>query len=147
MIKRWWKQMSASDAQNPPNPNSQATGNLRLSKARHPVNHKIYFREDFFVDSSWTQADSNDPTYEKCYVEMEVALDGEHLGKNVFRIDYKPSRIAAQNNVPTVLKWGGMLGNRLRHEDHAQEYVVLERLHDGSTSITIQAEEPRPFVS
>lgn len=147
VIKRWWKKMSASDAQKPPNLNSQATGNLRLSKARHPIDHKVYFRNEFFADAHWIQADPNDPTYEMCYVEMDVTLDGEHLGKNAFRIDYKPSRIAAQNNVPTVLKWGGILGNRLRHEDHAQEYVVLERFHDGSASITIQADEPEPILS
>lgn len=147
VIKRWWKKMSASDAQKPPNPNSQVTGNLRLSQARHPIDHKIYFREEFFMDANWIQADPNDPTYEMCYVEMDVTIGGEHLGKNAFRIDYKPSRIAAQNNVPTVLKWGGVLGNRLRHEDHAQEYVVLERLRDDSARITIQAEKPEPIIS
>jgi hypothetical protein len=146
VIKRWWKKMSPSDAQKPPNPNSQATGNLRLSKARHPVDHKIYFREDFFVDAHWIQVDPDDPAYEMCYVEMDVIIDGEHLGKNAFRIDYKPSRIAAQNNVPTVLKWGGVLSNRLRHEEHAREYVVLERLQGGSTRITIQAAEPESII-
>ena len=109
VVKRWWKKMSASDAQKPPNPNSQVTGNLRLSQARHPIDHKIYFREEFFMDAHWIQADPNDPTYEMCYVEMDVTLGGDHLGMNAFRIDYKPSRIAAQNNVPTVLKWGACL--------------------------------------
>jgi hypothetical protein len=146
-IKRWWKKMSPSDAQKPPNPNSQVTGNLRLSRAHHLINHKVYFRDDFFADAHWIQADPNDPTYEMCHVEMDVTLDDEDLGTTAFRIDYKPSRIAAQNNVPTVLKWGGVLGNRLRNEDHAHEYVVLERLQDGSTRLEIQARDPGPFVA
>jgi PLD-like domain len=144
-IRRWWKKMSASDAQHPPRPTSAVTGNLRLSKAGHPIDHKTYFRHDFFEDAHWERADPDDPAYEKCFVEMDVEVDGDHLGVMPFRVDYKPGRIADQNNVPTVLKWGG-LGARLRGEDDTDEFVVVERLADGSYRLSIQANEPQDFL-
>ena len=55
VAKRWWKALSASDAQHPPRPTSAVTGNLRLSKAGHPIDHKTYFRRDFFGMPSGSQ--------------------------------------------------------------------------------------------
>jgi hypothetical protein len=77
---------------------------------------------------------------------MDVVIDGEQLGMTRFRIDYLPSRIADQGNVPTVLKWGD-LGNRLSREDHSGEYVVIERLDDGSFRLIIQSAAPAPFLA
>lgn len=145
VVKRWWKKMRGSDAQHPPRPTSAVTGNLRLAKAGHPIDHKIYFRNDFFEDANWEQVNPGDPSYEMCFVEMDVVVEGDRLGVMPFRIDYKPSRIADQNNVSTVLKWGG-LGTRLRHEDHTNEFVVLEKLSNGTYIMSIQSGEPEEFI-
>lgn len=145
-VKRWWKKMSGSDAQHPPQPTSAVTGALRLAKAGHPIDHTTYFRNDFFGDAHWETAGTSDPTYEKCFVEMDVDINGTGLGVMPFRVDYKPGRIAGQGNISTVLKWGG-LGARLRSEDHASEFTVLERLADGTYRLSIQAGEPQDFMA
>ena len=82
-----------------------------------------------------------------CYVEIEVNVDGEVLGTTPFRVDYKPGRIADQNNMPTVLKWGGPLGSKLRRENHTDEFAVLEKLSNGAHRLSIQAAEPGDFIA
>ncbi|MBW0113910.1 phospholipase D family protein [Pseudonocardia abyssalis] len=137
--RRWFKKLSASDAQQPPRPGSNVTGALRLSQARLPIDHKTYFRQDFFGDQIW-RPDERSSGLEVCFVEMKVFVYGQDLGIMPFRIDHKASRIADQNNVPTVLKWGG-LGERLRREDHKGDFVIIEVLNDGYV-LRIQLEEP-----
>lgn len=145
VVKRWFKKMSASDAQHPPQPTSAVTGNLRLSKAGHPIDHKTYFRQIFFGAADWLNADPGDPTYERCAVDFDVSIRDEHIGLISFRVDYTPRRVANQNNVPTVLKWGD-LGSKMRAEDHRGEYVVLEMLANRSYRMSIQAREPDNFL-
>lgn len=146
VTKRWWKKMRASDAQHPPRPTSAVTGNLRLSKAGHPIDWTTYFRQVFFQDANWEAVNPSDPAYEMCFVEMDVRINGDSLGLTAFRVDYDPRRIADQGNVPTVLKWGA-LGSRLRREDHTDEFVVLEKLVDGTYRLTIQPTEPTEFMA
>ena len=48
VVKRWFKEMDGTAAQQPPSPSSNPTGNLRLSQEAFAIDHKKYFREVFF---------------------------------------------------------------------------------------------------
>jgi hypothetical protein len=62
VVKRWFKRMSPSDAQRPRGHGTNPTGNLRLVKARHRIDHTTYFRQNFFGPLSWrTRTGSKGP--------------------------------------------------------------------------------------
>lgn len=141
VLARWSKRMPPSDAQRPPQVNSAVTGNLRLSKAGHDIDHKTYFRDEFFSGARWEEVTPGSSDYEKALVEFDVTISGNYLGPVVLRIDHQPSRVSNQNNVATVLKWGA-LSALMRQDDHTNEWVVLERLSDGTFRLTVQPTAP-----
>ena len=145
VAKRWFKKMRATDAQRPPKPNSNVTGNLRLSQARHPIDWTTYFRDDFFDCATWIPELSK-PTEEYCLLDFDVSIRGKSLGVHSLRVDHLPSRMASQSNVPTVLKWGDLSAS-LRKVDHVGDWVVLERLTDDSFRLEVRRDSPGPFIA
>jgi hypothetical protein len=130
----WSKVMASSDAQYP-DAGTNPTGKLRLSKAGHAVDHKTWFRESFFDGMPWvTQMRSGKP-YEVAHVPFRVTMDGVDLGVQVLLVDHAPHRVAGQNNVPTVLSWGGTIGSRLAASSHIGRTVTLQR--DGMGRFTL----------
>ncbi|MDP1720228.1 MAG: phospholipase D family protein [Candidatus Nanopelagicaceae bacterium] len=138
-VEIWTKKLQSSDAQHPPKPSSKITGNLRLAKAGNAIDHKTYFRDVFFFNENWIGADPKDPSYEKCLVEMKVKVHEKIIGTFPFRIDHKADRIAGQNNVPTVLKWGpfgtfmranDFRGNVLKLTSFANDTYLMEIMKD-----------------
>ncbi len=131
VVALWWKRLSASDAQHPPSSASAPTGNLRLSKAGHPIDWRTYFRRDFFGSEQWRKTQVSGHQAEEASVRFDVVLGGQSLGEVDILIDYATHREADQNNVPTVLHWGA-LGEHMRATDFTGFYVVLSKLGDGS---------------
>jgi HKD family nuclease len=142
IFESWTKKLNASDSQHPPQQGSAVTGNVRLSQAGNGIDHKRYFREIFFGRENWIGIESRNLDYEKCLVEFEMIVNGKSLGLVPLRIDHKAGRIADQNNVPTVLKWGYM-GAFMRKKNYEGEWLTLEAYADGSYKLLITREDPR----
>ncbi len=138
---RWYKKMSNSDAQQRRTPNTQVTGNLKLTEARLPVNHRTFFRYVFFGDCNWAGKEVNRGIKEEAVVPFHVTADGGPLGTYSLKIDHAEYRVASQGNVPTWLHWGNDLSQYLRDNGHVDDYVTLERREDGEYTLTI-SEEP-----
>jgi HKD family nuclease len=143
IFETWSKKLNASDAQHPPQKDSAVTGNVRLSQAGNPIDHKVYFREIFFGGENWIGVESGKNGYEKCLVEFEVIDNGKNLGLVPFRIDHNAARIADQNNVPTVLKWGPTMGAYMRQNNHIGKWLTLISYTDGSYQMLITKDDPQ----
>jgi len=142
--KRWFKQLSSSDAQHPPRANSTVTGALRLNQADHPIDWRTYFRRKFFDGLNWHSEQSrNQRPIEYVMVPLHVTVNGQDLGDHVCRVDHAPHREQGQSNVPTDLKWGPLMP-AMRANDYTGEYVVLERLSDGTYRLEILPNDPGP---
>jgi HKD family nuclease len=136
----WSKKLSASDAQHPPHSESKRTGALRLGKSVHEIDKNTFFRDDMFGNLTWAQ-DGNKPHLSFCIVPFRVTISDQDLGTVGLRVDHDVRRIAGQNNVPTVLKWGA-LNQALIAVNHESEWVALEALLDGTFSLTIGNTQP-----
>ncbi len=140
--------MKGTDAQQPPGPNTSPTHNLRLAAARHPIDIETYFRDSFFDQTNWVQDPFNMDVH-FTQVDIRVVVDSlRHSpipqgveGTKTFRVDHNPTRVASQNNVPTVLKWGP-LEEYLRTNDYVDSWVLLEKFDNGEYQLTITDTNP-----
>jgi hypothetical protein len=140
--KRWFKQLSRSDAQHPPRAGSKVTGALRMSKANHPIDWRTYFRREFFSGLKWdSELSRNHMSVEYARVPFYVLIDGQAIGEYECRIDHAPHREQDQSNVPTDLKWGPLMPV-IRATDYTGDYVIIERLNDGSYRLEITPNDP-----
>lgn len=133
--RRWFKQLDNTAAQQVKSDNSNPTGNLRLSQEDAPVDHKVYFRYDFFGGLPWTPADGKDSEQE-VIVRFQTWIDGQDHGMQDLRISHDPRRIAGQGNVPTVLHWGP-IGKILRETNYVGYFINLERTESGNFFLII----------
>jgi hypothetical protein len=145
VVRRWWKKLQATDALQPPGPRSKITGNLRLTKEKHPIDKVTYFRQEFFGLENWTP-DARTPDVEYIEIPMEVKIRDTDLGLVPIRVDYNPKRISNQGNIPTVLKWGRTLTPILRATSHIGDYAVVEQLSNGTYVLRVQTEYPGDFI-
>jgi hypothetical protein len=137
--------MAASDAQHPPRSGSNVTGVVRLNQNRLPIDHRTYFRNEFFDDLPWVPGARAGT--EGTVVPFEVIVDGESLGEHRLRVDYNPAREADQNNVTTVLHWD-TLGPTLAATNYTDYFVVTEKSPAGyRLTITSQLLDRESFVS
>jgi hypothetical protein len=141
--KRWFKRLSASDAQHPPTAGSNVTGVLRLVQAGHAINQTNYFRHDFFAPLPWAGTPKPRGLLEQTVVPFDVVIAGASLGTHNLRVDDAAYREAGQGNHTSVLHWDS-LAAALAGADHTDDYVVLERLVDGSYRLEITASDPGP---
>jgi len=138
--RRWFKKMDHTAAQQPKGKHSNPTGNLRLSQEDADINHKIYFRNDFFAGLPWSPT-PNKTTEQEVQVTFHTWIDGQDLGPVEIRISHDPNRISGQGNVPTVLHWGP-LGRILRGINYIDFFVNLEITNVGEYRLII-SEGPR----
>ncbi len=141
--KRWFKRLSASDAQHPPTAGSNVTGVLRLVQAGHAINQTNYFRHDFFAPLPWAETPKPRGLFEQTVVPFDVVVAGVHLGVRNLRVDDAAYREAGQGNHTSVLHWDGLTAT-LAGTDHGGDFVVLERLADGSYRLEITPHDPSP---
>ncbi len=143
VVRRWFKQMDHTAAQQKKTSKSNTTGNLRLNEATFAIDHKKYFHEVFFGGLAW--APSADPSVEEVWVPMQTIIDGDYLGDVMLRVSHADKRIAGQGNVPTLLHWGN-LGARLRENDYRDMYVTLERALGNEFALTIAGSPTGDFL-
>lgn len=144
---RWFKKMSNSDAQQRGTPNTQVTGNLKLTEARLPIDHMTFFRYIFFSDCNWAGKEVARGIKEEAIVPFHIVADGGSLGEYSLKIDHADYRVASQGNVATWLHWGNDLSQYLRDNSHVGDYVTLERRTNGTYALIISEEPSGQFVS
>lgn len=138
--RRWVKPLDNTAAQQVRSPGSNPTGNLRFSQESAAIDHKVYFRDDFFGGLPWTPRDGRDSEQE-VVVGFRTWIDGVDHGVQDLRLSHDPRRIAGQGNVPTLLHWGD-LGPLLRQTSYVGWYVSVERTVDGEYNLVI-SQAPR----
>lgn len=141
VVKRWFKALSASDAQHPPKAGSNVTGVLRLVQAGHAIDQTRYFRHDLFVALPWAGTPKARGLFEQTVVPFEVVIGGTSLGTHNLRVDDAAYREAGQGNHTSVLHWDG-LGPTLAASDYTDHYVVLERRADGTYRLELTPNDP-----
>ncbi|MGQ0824221.1 MAG: phospholipase D family protein [Actinomycetota bacterium] len=140
-VKRWFKRLASSDAQHPPGGQSNVTGVLRLVQAGHPIDQTSYFRQDFFAPLPWAATPKPRGLFEQTVVPFAVRLNGADAGMHNLRVDDAAYREAGQGNHTSVLHWDG-LGPTLAATDYTGNFVVLERLADGTYRLEITPHDP-----
>jgi HKD family nuclease len=139
LVASWSKTLGHADAQQPARAGTNPTGNLRLAKAGHDVDHLTWFRRDLFGPATWTPSqDSHGNPIEEATVSMGVTLGGVELGATDLRVTHGEHRVARQGNVPTWLHWGPRVGQILRDTDYTGHTVTIERLDDDSYRLRIE---------
>lgn len=139
-VARWSKRMSRTDAQYAP-AGTNVTGHLKLTQAQHPIDQKVYFRDDFFGNLAWSTEQEARGDKETATCAFDVVFDGQDLGTVPLEIDHAEYRIADQNNVPTWLHWGA-LADRLRGANFSGWWVTIERFAGGRYGLRISSTEP-----
>ncbi|WP_323986767.1 phospholipase D family protein [Microbacterium plantarum] len=139
--RRWSKELDHTAAQQPKGAKTNPTGNLRLSREAAPINHKTYFREQFFEGLPWTPTEGHN-TEQEAVAEFNVWIDGHDLGAVDLRLSHDPERVSGQGNVPTVIHWGRDLGEVLKRTNYIGQYVTLEKTMAGRFNLVI-ARNPR----
>ncbi|MFF4816949.1 phospholipase D-like domain-containing protein [Kitasatospora sp. NPDC001309] len=138
--RRWIKQLDNTAAQQVKSAASNPTGNLRLSQENASIDHKHYFRDDFFGGLPWTPTEGKD-TEQEVVVGFHTWIDGTDHDIQELRISHDPKRISGQGNVPTVLHWG-VLAPQMRETDYVGLHISLERTTGGKYNLVI-SQEPR----
>lgn len=138
--RRWVKELDHTAAQQVKSAKSNPTGNLRLSQEDAPIDHKVYFRDDFFGGLPWTPTEGKESEQE-VKVGFRTWIDGGDFGVQDLRVSHDPGRISGQGNVPTVIHWG-VLSQVLRETNYIGYYVSLERTDDRDYNLVI-SKKPR----
>ena len=140
---RWHKKMSFSDAQQKARPNTKVTGHLKLTQAKHPIDHRVFFRTVLFESCDWQSEHTPRGAKEFTTAPFDVVIGGERFGTHHLKLDHAEYRVANQGNVPTWLHWGSALGQYLRNNSHVGDFVTIED-RDGLFYITISED---PFIT
>lgn len=143
IVKRWFKKMNRSDAQQTPS-GTNPTGVLRLSQEDFAIDHKKYFKDIFFGQQEWSPT-SRDFNIEETWVTMQAVVASDYLGNVNIRISYAPKRVSGQGNISTVLHWGD-LGARMRSNNYQGMYVTLERGAGSKYALTIAGQPTGEFA-
>jgi hypothetical protein len=139
VVASWSKTLGHADAQQRVRPETNPTGNLRLAKAGHDIDHLTWFRYHLFGPATWTPGqDSRGNPIEEATVSIEVTVGGVGLGATDLRVTHGEHRVARQGNVPTWLHWGARVGPILRETDYTGHTVTIERLGNASYRLRIE---------
>jgi PLD-like domain len=143
VVKRWYKQLPTTDAQQLDPSTSSGSASATLIQFHHPIDPTTYFRHNLFEDADWLPEEGQRET---ASVEFDVWIEGVSWGKRQLVIVYDPSFESGQANRTTLLRWGAELNEYLRANDHSDDYLSLERLSDGSYRLTISQAVVGPFM-
>jgi len=133
----WVKTLSASDAQRPPSPGSNPTGNLRLTQAGNQIEWLTWFRRVLFGPATWeSRHDRGGNPIDTATISFHVAIESDDLGVHQLVVDHAPHRESGQSNHATVLHWGS-LRERLEQQDLTGRDLELARLSDGTYRLRV----------
>ena len=137
VTRRWFKRMSAADAQRPRAANTNPTGHLTPVKSDHPIQPATWFHDHLFAGAEWLPAPSPTGGRERATTTFHVRIGEEDLGELLLDVTYTPSFEAGQGNRTTVVHWGTTIGDRFRQHDYTGYYVTIERTTAGIFIMTI----------
>ncbi len=145
-VRRWYKKLSSSDAQQLRTSNTNPTNHLKLGKARHPIDQKTYFRHAYFADRHWISSMRARGTMEETIIPFEFFVDGRFDSTQEMKVDYAEFRIANQNNTPTWLHWNTYMGQYLREHNHTGDFITLEVTDEGVHRLILASQPAGPFM-
>lgn len=146
VLRRWSRDLDNTAAQRVLSPNSNPTGNLRLTQAGHGIRHETYFYKDLFGGLPWTPR-AGRPTEQEVLVDFDCTIDGSNVGVVTVRLSHDLDRISGQANIPSLLHWGPILGAQLRARNFVGQYISIERLTDGTFRLVIDSSPTGPFIA
>lgn len=143
-VRRWTKKLRRSDAQQP-SLGSNPTGNLRLTKAGHPIDWRTFFRNDLLATAHWTAGiDGHGQTIERATIPIVADMGGGQSTHHL-AVSHAPHRESGQANHTTVLHWGSLM-DTLTATDHTDDYVAISRLSDGSFLLEVMPWDPGAII-
>ena len=145
-VRRWFKQMSAADAQRPLGQNTNPTGHLTLVQGGYPIQHASWFRDDLFSGADWTTFNAPSDQRERAAITFRMRIAGVDRGEIVLEVTHTPSFESHQGNRTTVVHWGTTMGNHLRQHDYTNYYITIERAESGEFLMVIDNNPTGPFV-
>jgi hypothetical protein len=111
-------------------------------KAGFPVDTQTYFREDLFGHVDWVPGKTRtNKDIETASIRMATSILGIHLGVLSFSVSYARNRHARQNNYTSILHLGP-LSAIFSSQNMTDKWLCVERLDDGSFSLTITNNKP-----
>ena len=144
--RRWFKKMSAADAQRPRSTNTNPTGHLTLVRSRHPIAQGTWFRENLFARADWNIVDPPDGTRERATITFHMRIGQKDLGAIPLDVTFTPSFESGQGNRTTVVHWGETIGNRFRQNNYTDYYVTIERTLAGEFRMIINRVPGGDFI-
>ena len=103
-VKHWGKTLSDSDAQRKRQGNQRGAITLVQGDYRGQIDQTVYFRDDLFVQETWTPGTANTgQPIEMAMVPMHVTIDGTYHGVMDLRVTNASNRESAQNNYTAEL--------------------------------------------
>ncbi len=132
VVRRWYKRLRKSDAQQLPT--SRPSASLTLVASGHAIDITTYFREVFFGGEQWT----TDGSQETADIDCEVVVRGAPLGRMKMTVVHNPAFGSKQGNRTTMLRWGE-LQPYLRTNDLSGDMVSLEALAGGDFRVVFDS--------
>ena len=145
-VRRWFKRMSAADAQRPTGQNTNPTGHLTLVRSGHPIQQATWFRNDLFAGENWTPVPSPMGQRERATIIFHIWIAGADIGEIALDVTYTPSFEASQGNRTTVVHWGTTIGDRFRQHDYTNYHVTIERTASGTFLMVIDSNPTGAFA-
>ena len=137
MATKWRKKLTKSDAQQPTR--GALMPFLRFTKGNLPVNHKTFFRNNFFANLVWQSAYSGKGHHkETAAIKIRVKLSGNDLGVRTMIVDHDPSRSGNHSAPTTHLLYDSKTRRALESANLAGHQVTVEDDGSGNFSLTVQ---------
>ena len=138
---RWYKKLTASDAQRKPSGNQR--GSIPLVKAGFRIDPQTYFKNELFGSTDWiTGKTRTGRPLETATVRFRTMVLGRDLGVLSFTLTYAAYRQANQFNYTSLFHLGP-LANLFRTTDMSQKWLSLERDSEGHYSLIISDSPPQ----
>lgn len=136
VVKRWFKTLLPSDAQQLSGSNPSNT--MTLVQAGHPINAATYFRTEFFGSELWSTSETTGGAQQRelATIDCDVIVRGTPLGTHTFQIRHTPGYDANQGNRTTELAWREF-GGYLRAHSLTDAVATLEKTAAGHYRLTI----------
>lgn len=145
--RRWFKKLPPDNAQHPRRATTNVTGSLRLTKAKHPIDFRTYFRDSLFGGRPWgPDTRPQRAGGEAVEVDFSVSLPGQPDKTARLLVAHDARREAGQNNFATSIHWGELMPD-MRATDYTGYVVTIERYTDDSFRLVIAPTETGLFVA
>jgi hypothetical protein len=136
VVKRWFKRLPATDAQQLSGSNPSNT--MTLVRAGHAIDAAAYFRTEFFASETWATSETigGGQPREIATIEADVIVRSTFLGTRDFEIRHTPGYDSNQANRTTEFAWGDF-GDYLRTNPVTGMIATLEKTAAGRYRLVI----------